>query len=67
MPITTVTRPAWATPKVGAVFGFSNGGRTFAGVVQKLTPLGRAKAHVTVHVEISAQEHKRLMGVSRTD
>jgi hypothetical protein len=43
MPETTVIRSAATAPRVGELYGFSDGGRTFAGTVISVTPMRKAK------------------------
>ena len=60
MPTTTVIREAKTAPPVGVRFGFSDGGRTFVGIVVAVRRLSRT--HVTVEVEVSADDYARLLG-----
>jgi hypothetical protein len=41
-------------------FGFSDGGKTFIGIVVAVRPLSRT--HVTVEVEVTADDYERLLG-----
>jgi hypothetical protein len=61
MPTTSVVVLAVAAPRVGADYGFTDGGRAFAGVVVAIKPLRKAKAHVHVVVELTKREHHRLV------
>jgi hypothetical protein len=60
VPTTTVVRPAKTAPPVGVRFGFSDGGKTFIGVVVAVRPL--SETHVSVEVEVSADDFARLLG-----
>jgi hypothetical protein len=60
MPEATVVRIAAVAPRVGSVYGFSDGGRAFAGTVIRVSKLRKAKRHVAVTVELSEAEHRRL-------
>lgn len=62
MPTTTVVRPANTAPPLGVRFGFSDGGRTFIGVVVAVRPLSRT--HVAVEVEVTADDYARLLGTN---
>jgi hypothetical protein len=53
MPETTVIRYAGTAPRVGMLYGFSDGGRTFAGTVIRVTPMRKAKQHVSVTIELT--------------
>jgi hypothetical protein len=61
MPETTVMRPAVAAPRVGEVYGFTDGGRPFVCTVIRLTLMRKAKQHVAVTLELTKDEHRRLM------
>jgi hypothetical protein len=58
VPTTTVVREAKTAPPVGV--RFSDGGRTFIGIVVAIRKLSRT--HVTVEVEVSADDYARLLG-----
>jgi hypothetical protein len=60
MPETTVIRLAGTAPRVGTLYGFTDGGRTFAGTVIRVKPLRKARTHVAVTVELTEAEHRRL-------
>jgi hypothetical protein len=60
MPETTVIRLAGIAPRVGELYGFTDGGRNFAGTVIRVKPLRKAKQHVAVTVELTEAEHRRL-------
>jgi hypothetical protein len=60
VPTTTVVREAKTAPPVGVRYGFSDGGRTFIGMVVAIRKLSRT--HVTVEVEVSADDYARLLG-----
>jgi hypothetical protein len=61
MPETTVVRFAGTAPRVGDLYGFRDCGRTFAGTVILVKPMGKAKQHVSVTIELSEAEHRRLL------
>jgi hypothetical protein len=63
VPTTTVVRDVKTAPPVGVRFGFSDGGRTFIGIVVAVRPVD--PTHVAVEVEMTADEHARLLGTSR--
>jgi len=50
VPTTAVAREAKTAPPVGVRYGFSDGGRTFIGIVVAIRKLSRR--HVTVEVEV---------------
>jgi len=60
VPTTTVVRPKLTAPPIGVRFGFSDGGRTFVGTVVAVHPL--STTHVTVEVEVTADDYARLLG-----
>jgi hypothetical protein len=60
VPTTTVVRLAKTAPPIGVRFGFSDGGRTFVGIVVAVHKLSRT--HVAVEVEVSADDYARLLG-----
>jgi hypothetical protein len=60
MPETTIIRFAGTAPRVGMLFGFTDGGRTFAGTVIRVRPIRKAKQDVAVTVELTEAEHRRL-------
>jgi hypothetical protein len=60
VPTTTVVREAKTAPPVGVRFGFSDGGRTFVGIVVAVRPLN--PTHVAVEVEVTADDYARLHG-----
>jgi hypothetical protein len=53
MPETTVIRVAGIAPRVGQLYGFTDGGRTFAGTVIRIMRMRKAKTHVAVTVELT--------------
>jgi hypothetical protein len=59
VPTATVTRLASEVPPLGARYAFSDGGRTFLGVVTNVVPLG--EKHATVTLELMPDEHRRLI------
>jgi len=61
VPTTIVVREAKTAPPVGVRFGFSDRGRTFVGVVVAVRPLN--PTHVAVEVEVTADDHARLLGI----
>jgi hypothetical protein len=61
MPETTIVRSASGAPRVGTIYGFSDGDRTFAGTVIRVTPMRKAKRHVAVTIELTEDEHRRLV------
>lgn len=64
VPTTTVVRPKATAPPIGVRFGFSDGGRTFIGIVVAVRSLSRT--HVSVEVEVSADDYARLLGTDAT-
>jgi hypothetical protein len=60
MPETTVIRPAGLAPRVGERYEFTDGGRTFAGTVIRLSSMRKAKQHVAVTIELTEAERRRL-------
>jgi hypothetical protein len=63
VPTTTVVREVKTAPPVGVRFGFSDGGRTFVGIVLAVRPVD--PTHVAVEVEMSVDEYARLLGTSQ--
>ncbi len=59
MPTTSVVRPAKTAPPVGARYKFADGKRSFIGTVVAVKVLNAT--HATVIVELSVDEHRRLV------
>jgi hypothetical protein len=59
MTTTTVVRLLSEVPSLGARYAFSNGRRTFLGIVKNVVPLG--ERHATVTLELMASERRHLI------
>ena len=59
VPTATVTRLASEAPPLGSRYAFSDGGRTFLGVVTNVVQLD--EKHATVTLELMPDEHRHLI------
>jgi hypothetical protein len=64
MPFTTVIRPLNGASRVGEVYPFRDGSRTFAGVVIAIRKVPKVPSHVHVTIELSDNGTVRLNGAS---